>query len=131
MVVGALLLAQKGHNFHRRKLTALGLGIISFCLAFLGNFKGELIFTLLICLFLGLGASLVAIPAQTTIQEATPELKRGKVFGLQNNLINISLSLPLALTGVLVGYIGLIQVLWLLAGLTSLATLIEKPWERC
>ena len=131
MVVGALLLAQKGHNFHRRKLTALGLGIISFCLVFLGNFKGKLIFTLLICLFLGLGASLVAIPAQTTIQEATPELKRGKVFGLQNNLINISLSLPLALTGVLVGYIGLIQVLWFLAGLTSLATLIEKPWERC
>jgi hypothetical protein len=36
---------------------------------------------------------------QALIQEKTPESMRGKVFGLENNAINIALSLPLALTG--------------------------------
>lgn len=35
-------------------------------------------------------------PGQTTIQEDTPESERGKVFVLQNNLINIVVSLALA-----------------------------------
>ena len=38
------------------------------------------------------------------------------MFGLQNNLINIALSLPLVLAGTLVSSIGLQPVLLLLAG---------------
>jgi MFS family permease len=44
---------------------------------------------------------------QTTIQEETPEEMRGKVFGLQNNAINIALSLPLALAGVAETFFGI------------------------
>ena len=84
-----------------------------------------------LCGILGIGAALVAIPAQTTIQEETPETERGRVFGLQNNLINIALSLPLVLAGTLVSSIGLQPVLWLLAGLALVAVLIERPWQRC
>jgi MFS family permease len=86
---------------------------------------------LILCGTLGLGAALVAIPAQTTVQEDTPESQRGKVFGLQNNLINISLSLPLVLAGTLVSRYGLLPVLWLLASLALLAALLEFPWKRC
>ena len=78
-----------------------------------------------------MGAALVAIPAQTTIQEDTPEAQRGKVFGLQNNLINITLSLPLVLAGALVSSYGLVPVLWLLAALALVAALLERPWQRC
>ena len=46
--------------------------------------EGSQILTLVFCTSLGLGAALVAIPAQTTIQEETPVNQRGKVFGLQN-----------------------------------------------
>ena len=53
------------------------------------------------------------------------------MFGLQNNLINIALSLPLVLAGTLVSSIGLQPVLWLLAGLALVAALIERPWKRC
>ena len=74
---------------------------------------------------------MVAIPAQTTIQEETPEAERGRVFGLQNNLINIALSLPLVLAGTLVSSLGLKPVLFLLAGLALIAVLLEKPWQRC
>jgi predicted MFS family arabinose efflux permease len=56
---------------------------------------------------------------------------RGKVFGLQNNLINIALSLPLVLAGAVVSRYGLLPVLWALAGLALAAALLEKPWKRC
>ena len=97
----------------------------------LSQLRGSLAFTLSLCGILGIGAALVAIPAQTTIQEETPETERGRVFGLQNNLINIALSLPLVLAGTLVNSIGLQPVLWLLAGLALVAALIERPWQRC
>jgi MFS family permease len=74
---------------------------------------------------------MLAIPAQTTIHEETPEHRRGRVFGLQNNLINISLSLPLVLAGTLVSRWGLAPVLWGLALLAAAAALAERPWRRC
>ena len=44
---------------------------------------------------------------------------------------NISLSLPLVLAGALVSQYGLIAVIWVLAGITLFATLLEYPWQRC
>ena len=126
-----VLVAQMGHRFSRRRLAAAGLGAITWCLIMLGQLRGNLSITLVLCGILGIGAALVAIPAQTTIQEDTPESQRGRVFGLQNNLINIALSLPLVLAGALVSSIGLIPVLWVLAALSLAAALWERPWERC
>ncbi|MCY7274368.1 MAG: arabinose efflux permease, partial [Phormidesmis sp. CAN_BIN44] len=48
----------------------------------------------------------------------TPEAMRGKVFGLQNNAINIALSLPLVLAGVSETLFGLRVVFLALAALT-------------
>ena len=131
MAIGAVVIAQAGHRFSRRRLTASGLGTITWTLVLLSQLRGSLEFTLGLCGVLGIGAALVAIPAQTTIQEETPETERGRVFGLQNNLINIALSLPLVLAGTLVSSIGLQPVLLLLAGLALIAALIERPWQRC
>ncbi len=131
MALGAVVMAQIGHDFSRRRLAATGLGAIGWSLVLLGQLQGSMSFTLLLCGVLGVGAALVAIPAQTTIQEETPEALRGKVFGLQNNLINIALSLPLVLAGALVSGFGLVPVLWLLAALALLAALLERPWQRC
>ena len=130
LAVGAIVIAQIGHLFNKRKLASTGLASITFSLILLGHFQGLLGITLFLCASLGLGAALVAIPAQTTLQEDTPEAQRGKVFGLQNNLINISLSLPLVLAGTLVSHHGLLPVLWLLASLSLLASLIEFPWKH-
>ncbi len=130
MAIGAVVVAQIGHSFNRRNLSATGLGTITFSLLLLGHVKGSLSGSLLFCGILGFGAALVAIPAQTTLQEDTPENKRGKVFGLQNNLINISLSLPLVLAGAMVSRYGLIPVLWLLAMLALVASFLELPWWK-
>jgi len=130
MAIGAIFIAQTGHYFNRRKLAASGLGFITWSLILLGQLQGSLGFTLILCGVLGVGAALVAIPAQTTLQEDTPQSQRGKIFGLQNNFINISLSLPLVVAGTLVSRYGLLPVLWLLAGLAFIAAILEFPWKR-
>ena len=137
LALGAVLVAQLGSGLNRRRLAAAGLGTMSWTLVLLGQLRGNLPFTLTLCALLGVGAALLAIPAQTTIQEDTPEAMRGKVFGLQNNLINVALSLPLVLAGTVVSRWGLLPVLWVLAALTLTAALLERPWlavvrgERC
>ncbi|WP_369801625.1 MFS transporter [Cyanobium sp. NIES-981] len=131
LAVGAVAVAQLGQQLNRRHLAAAGLGTIGWSLLLLGQLRGNLTFTLLLCAVLGVGAAMLAIPAQTTIQEDTPEAMRGKVFGLQNNLINIALSLPLVLAGAVVSRWGLLPVLWVLASIALLAALAERPWRRC
>jgi predicted MFS family arabinose efflux permease len=130
LALGAVAMAQLGDRFNRRLLASAGLGTIACCLVLLGQLRGSLIFTLLLCGLLGVGAALLAIPAQTTIQEDTPENQRGRVFGLQNNLINIALSLPLVLAGTVVSRYGLLPVLWGLAAIAAIAALSERPWRR-
>ncbi|MBM5824780.1 MAG: MFS transporter [Cyanobacteria bacterium M_surface_10_m2_119] len=131
LACGALAVAQLGYGINRRRLAAAGLGTIGWSLLLLGQLRGHLTFTLLLCVVLGIGAAMLAIPAQTTIQEDTPESLRGKVFGLQNNLINIALSLPLVVAGAVVSRWGLLPVLWGLAGIALAAALAERPWRRC
>jgi predicted MFS family arabinose efflux permease len=131
LAIGALAVAQLGQGLNRRHLAATGLGTIGWSLVLLGQLRGNLVFTLLLCAVLGVGSALLAIPAQTTIQEETPEELRGKVFGLQNNLINIALSLPLVLAGTVVSRYGLLPVLWGLAAVALIAALLERPWQRC
>jgi predicted MFS family arabinose efflux permease len=80
-------------------------------------FTHNLLMTLLMTLLLGGFAALIGIPMQTTIQVETPEEMRGKVFGLQNNGINIALSLPLALAGFAETLLGLRSVFFGLAAL--------------
>ena len=130
IALGSVLVAQVGHHCSRRRLTSSGLSIITWSLVMLAQLNGLLSPTLLFCGVFGFGTAMVAIPAQTIIQEDTPETKRGKVFGLQNNLTNIALSLPLVLAGTFVSRYGLNLVLWLLAGIALVASLLERPWEH-
>ena len=130
MVCGAVVIAEFGNHFSKSKIASTGLGMITFCLISLGQAKGLLGLNLFLCFVLGIGAALVAIPAQTTLQEDTPEGKRGKVFGLQNNLINVALSVPLVIAGALISQLGLNPVLLLLAGIALIGALLEKPWQK-
>jgi MFS family permease len=67
----------------------------------------------------GVGASMVGVPMQTLIQRQTPEAMRGKVFGFQNNVVNIALSVPLALAGPLTDAIGLRVVMLAMGTIVS------------
>jgi predicted MFS family arabinose efflux permease len=107
MAIGATFVGHSEQRFSHNRLSLYGsLGMAASLLG-LAVFSERLIPTLLLITLLGGFAAIVGVPMQTTIQEETPEEMRGKVFGLQNNAINIALSLPLALAGVAETFLGL------------------------
>lgn len=126
MGVGATLIGQLGHRFARRHLSLVGLLGMGAALGGLSLTIHSLWATLGLIAVLGVFAATVGIPMQTTVQEQTPEEMRGKVFGLQNNVVNIALSLPLALAGVAESIVGLRPVLMGLAAIVILGGLLTQ-----
>jgi MFS family permease len=106
MVFGAALLGHWGDRFHNKPLPLTGFLLIGFVLCVFTLIK-DLWLGLALSALLGVGASLIGVPMQTLIQQQTPEAMRGKVFGFQNNVVNIALSLPLAIAGPLTDAVGL------------------------
>ncbi|MGF1499742.1 MAG: MFS transporter [Elainellaceae cyanobacterium] len=111
MAVGAAIVGQFGQHQPRRRISLLGSIGVAICLAALSVLTRQLIPALIVIGILGACAACIGIPMQTTIQAETPETMRGKVFGLQNNAVNVALSLPLALAGVAETFFGLHLVL--------------------
>ena len=120
MAAGAVVLGHDGQRFARAQLNLCGSLGMTATLAALSLFNQRLIPVLILLAVFGACAAIVAIPMQTAIQEETPEEMRGKVFGLQNNAINIALSLPLALAGVAETFFGL-QIVFLMLAALALA----------
>ncbi|ESA36784.1 arabinose efflux permease family protein [Leptolyngbya sp. Heron Island J] len=126
MGIGATLIGHFGHRFARRRLSLLGLVGMGASLGTLSMTIHSLWGSLALIALLGIFAATVGIPMQTTVQEQTPEDMRGKVFGLQNNVVNIALSLPLALAGVAEAFLGLRLVLLGLAVIVILGGLLTQ-----
>lgn len=61
----------------------------------------EVILAFVLSFLLGIFAAAIAVPIQTLLQEEIPEHLRGKVFGVQNMLVNTAMTLPMALAGLL------------------------------
>jgi MFS family permease len=120
MGIGAVMVGYSGQRFPRTQMSLFGSIGMAVSLVLLSLFTSQLVPTLLVLLCLGGFAAMVGIPMQTVIQEQTPEEMRGKVFGLQNNAINIALSLPLALAGVAETYLGL-RVVFVGLGIVAFA----------
>ncbi|MBH8555733.1 MFS transporter [Nostocaceae cyanobacterium CENA357] len=107
IAVGATILGQFGQRFSYTQLSLGGCVGMAASLIGLSVFTTQLWIVLLLVALLGVFGALVGIPMQTAIQTETPAEMRGKVFGLQNNVINIALSLPLALAGLAETFVGL------------------------
>ncbi|MDB9526116.1 MFS transporter [Oscillatoria sp. CS-180] len=116
MAVGAAFIGQFGQRINRRRLSLLGSTGMAGVLIAMAFVTQQLWPTLGLIALLGFFAAAIGIPMQTTIQEETPAEMRGKVFGLQNNVVNIALSLPLALASVAESWLGLSVVLSILGG---------------
>ena len=126
LALGAGGIGQFGNRISRERLTSVGsllMGASLIALTWVSNVWLALVLTLL----LGVGGALIGVPMQTLIQEETPEQMRGKVFGLQNNLVNIALSLPLVLVGQATSSFGLRPVI-LASGLTVILAGFMTQW---
>ncbi len=129
IAAGATMLGQFGQRFSHTQLSLCGSMGVAASLVGLSVFTKQLWVDLVLIALLGIFAALVAIPMQTTIQKETPPEMRGKVFGLQNNVINIALSLPLALAGIAESFIGLQAVFMSLAAIAIAGGLLT--WYIC
>ncbi len=115
MAIGAGIVSQAERWLSNFQMSTIGSAGMAGALIGLSLFNRELWLVVGLIALLGLFGALVGVPMQTTIQAETPEEMRGKVFGLQNNAVNIALSLPLALAGVAETFLGLPVVLLALA----------------
>ncbi len=97
MGASATILGSRGQNIKRARLSLIGSIGVTASLVGLSFATENLWFSLVMTALLGAFAALIGVPMQTTIQSKTPVAMRGKVFGLQNNAVNIALSLPLVL----------------------------------
>ena len=116
MCIGAGIVGQLGHWLSHFQLSLIGSIGMAVSLVGLSIFNQEFWVAMGLISILGMFGAVVGVPMQTTIQAETPEEMRGKVFGLQNNAVNIALSLPLALVGVAETFLGLSTVFVGLAG---------------
>lgn len=98
IVIGAGILGHGNNFFHRKPLPLYGFLTMAFALAVF-SFVSNLWLGLGMSALLGVGGAMVGVPMQTLVQRETPTEMHGKVFGFQNNLVNIALSAPLAITG--------------------------------
>ncbi len=125
IAVGATMLGQFGQRFSYTQLSLCGsVGMVASLIG-LSVFTQQLFIILVLVMLVGIFGALVGIPMQTAIQTETPPQMRGKVFGLQNNVINIALTLPLALAGVAETFIGLQAVFLGLAAFVFLGGLLS------
>ncbi|NJK62609.1 MAG: MFS transporter, partial [Synechococcaceae cyanobacterium SM2_3_1] len=117
--LGAFWIGQQGEQVNSQRLGLFGSLGMAAALALLGWNHSSLVLSLFLIAVIGGMGALVGVPMQTLIQTLTPTNLRGKVFGLQNNVTNIALSLPLLAAGVAETYFGLQAVLLGLAVLTT------------
>ncbi|NJL99236.1 MAG: MFS transporter [Synechococcaceae cyanobacterium SM2_3_2] len=130
MGLGAFWMGRYGHGVSRGRFSLYGSLGLALALAILASTSQRLIPTLVLITLMGVAGALVAIPMQTLIQEKTPEHLRGKVFGLQNNAVNIALSIPLVVAGLAETYFGLGWVLLGLAVLTGVGGVVSWHISR-
>ena len=126
MAIGAVSVGNFGGRIPYGTLNLLGSIGVSASLLAMGLTTTQLWPCLIAIAALGFSAALVVIPMQTVIQTETPESMRGKVFGLQNNAVNIALSLPLVLAGVAEAYFGLTPVFIGLATIAAISGLLSR-----
>jgi MFS family permease len=125
MATSATIMGYWGQRFSHARLSLLGSFGVAGSLVGLSFATGNLWLALLMTTLLGGFAALVGVPMQTTIQSETPPDMRGKVFGLQNNAVNIALSLPLVLAAEAEAQFGLRLVFLGLALLAVIGGLLN------
>ncbi len=126
LVLGAGILGHWGSRIQQKALPLIGF-ISMGAILIVFTFVHDLLLGIVCAGILGLGASLIAVPMQTLIQEKTPESMRGKVFGFQNNAVNIAVAVPLIIVAPLADRFGLPPVLWGMSGIVTVAGILA--WD--
>jgi MFS family permease len=136
IVMGILLLNSYGKYFPRRRVIEGGMIVLGILLAALSaagpisrllqradapggldlsGVTSLLAVVVVIAFFAGIAYGLVAIPAQTQLQEDLPEDVRGRVFGVLGMLVSVASFLPIIVVGPISDTIGTTAVIFIMA----------------
>ena len=151
LVTGILMLNAYGRYLPRRRVIEVGmmaLGILLAILSIAGPISrflqraddanglldlsaitSLLAVVVVIAFFAGVAYAVVAIPAQTQLQEEIPEDVRGRVFGVLNMLVSVASFLPIIIVGPisdLVGTTAVILVVAALIGTSGVASYVRR-----
>jgi MFS family permease len=151
IVMGILMLNSFGKYLPRRRVIEVGLVFLGIMLAILSvagpisrflqqaDRSSELLdlsaitsllaVVVVIAFLAGIAYAVVAIPAQTQLQEDLPEDVRGRVFGVLNMLISVSSFLPIIVVGPISDVVGTTTVILLVAvaiGLSGVASILRR-----
>jgi MFS family permease len=80
--------------------------------------------------FAGVAYGLVAIPAQTALQEELPEEVRGRVFGVLNMLVSLGSFVPIIAVGPIADAVGATNTLLgvgVVIVLVAIASIVRGP----
>ena len=151
IVGGVLLLNLYGRMLPRRRVIELGLialGLLMVILSVAGTITrilqgapiidlSSLVSLLAVVIVIGFLAgvayAIVAIPAQTQLQEDLPEEVRGRVFGVLNMLVSVASFLPIIIVGPIADLVGTSRVLLvvgILITLSGVASVITRGGLR-
>lgn len=151
VVTGVLFLNSYARLFPRRRLIETGLvslGVLLLLLAVAGpiataiqNLQSRidlppslnvslLAIVVVIAFLAGVAYSVVAIPAQTQLQEDIPEDVRGRVFGVLNMLVSIASFVPIIIVGPISDLIGSTTVIVSLGVIIGVAGIASVVWRR-
>ncbi|MBC7541520.1 MAG: MFS transporter [Candidatus Sericytochromatia bacterium] len=123
MAVGAGIVGRFGALWNRDKVVFIGFLVMGWQLVGLSH-ANSLVVTMILAGTTGVGAAFVAVPLQALLQETVPESLRGKVFGVQNMLINLASTIPMAMAGVLGDALGVRWVVYLTGILVLIGSLL-------
>lgn len=136
IVMGIMLLNSYGRYFPRRRVIEGGLIALGILLAALSaagpisrllqradgpggidlsGVTSLLAIVVVIAFFAGIAYGLVAIPAQTQLQEDLPEDVRGRVFGVLGMLVSVASFLPIIIVGPISDLVGTTAVIFVSA----------------
>lgn len=118
MVFGGLFLGRFSHRFKKINLVFTGFLIAGFSLLLLSKLTTIWIVFILL-FFLGMGNAFIITPLQTVLHEKVPRPIRGRVFGVQNMLINSAFTFPVVILGEMADIIGL-HIIIISLGITIL-----------
>jgi predicted MFS family arabinose efflux permease len=112
MLLGMWALGQLSHYFKKSTIVFSGFFMSGLALIFLA-YTRNVFLSLIYCLILGFGNILINATIQTILAHKTPKSFRGRIFGIQNMLINFAFTLPVVVFGIIADYFGLAAAIFL------------------
>lgn len=131
MLIGMATLEKLSH-YLKKGTIVVGSFIISGLALMLMSRVVDLHWALLIIVILGLGNIYITSSIQTILQHRIPRQIRGRVFGVQNMLINSAFTIPVVFFGYIADYFGLIfsiQLLGIIVLLMGIAGLFLPKFK--